>query len=238
MTTSPFATLAESVSFWSEYPSVLTDAWNALSDADQLSYLVMATKELDSLRWQGFKLYSSQEHQFPRKYKIDPNSISPYGILMVYYDPFGYLYEQNDIATPYYPSGYWALNSDYKTGNIVFGTATQATYQASHDSTGAANNEPGVGALWASYWSRLTGYPQSVKNACILEAKALMEFFDPEETSARDRWNLQIQGVTNAHYGNTGESYSAGSRTINEGLRSDEAYQLIEKYLEKSILIT
>lgn len=45
-----------------------TDAWAALSDADQEKALRQATREIDRCRFRGHKTYSRQALQFPRDY--------------------------------------------------------------------------------------------------------------------------------------------------------------------------
>jgi hypothetical protein len=45
-----------------------TDAWAALSDADQEKALRQATREIDRCRFRGRKTYASQALQFPRDY--------------------------------------------------------------------------------------------------------------------------------------------------------------------------
>ena len=229
----PYAAVSDATTFWSEYPSLLTAAWSALSGADQLAYLVMATKEIDRLRFQGYKLYATQVHEFPRKYQIDPTSISPWGILFIYLDPFGYWYEPTSISTPFYPAGYWTLTyPQYNSGDTVFDQATNAIYQCKLVNVPAANNEPGVGALWATYWTLINGWPKAVTDACILEANALFEFYGDSELTERAK--LKQAGVSSNRQGDVSESYTPGSRWFDEGLKSSEAYTLIEKYIEKS----
>lgn len=232
MTLQPYAATSDATTFWSEYPSLLTAAWSDLSDTDQLAYLVMATKEIDRLRFQGYKLYATQEHEFPRKHQIDPISISPWGILFIYLDPFGYWYEPTSISTPFYPSGYWQVGQSYVNGATVFDQATNAIYQCKLSHTSTALDEPGVGVNYATYWTLINGWPKAITDACILEAKALFEFWGDDELTERAK--LKQAGVSSNRQGDVSETYTPGSRWFDEGLHSSEAYQLIEKYIEKS----
>ena len=237
MTTTPYATVADAATFWAEYPSIVTTAWNALSSADKLSYLVMATKKIDSLRLQGYKLLAAQTNQFPRKYQIDPRAYSPWGILMIFLDPFGYWYPSNDILSPYYPSGYWVVGHTYVIGNIIFDTTVNKTFQCILGHVASALDEPDLSVNYATYWTVISGFPKDVVNACCLEAKAIFDLYggsDPTNTETSDRAELQRQGVQSASYGNTSETYVQGARTMDEGFRSRDAYDLIEKYIEKS----
>jgi hypothetical protein len=54
-------------------------AWTGASSANKSKALQMATRALDSMRWDGVKAVSTQTRQFPRKYKLDPDATNPWG---------------------------------------------------------------------------------------------------------------------------------------------------------------
>lgn len=72
-----------------------SDAWDDASDADQTKALQMATAKIDNLSLQGFKLVSTQERAFPRKYS-PTDSINPWGNLLSE-DPWGYVYDSDEV---------------------------------------------------------------------------------------------------------------------------------------------
>lgn len=67
----------------------------ALKDAEssvQTWYLQRATRNIDSLPFIGYKVESSQTLQHPRKFVINPEQDSPWGITLSI-DAYGYFYE-------------------------------------------------------------------------------------------------------------------------------------------------
>jgi hypothetical protein len=94
MTVTPYVVYTAADTFWAEYPSTVTATWTALSTANKTAYLVMATKAIDALDFKGFKYLSTQERQFPRKYILDPNYQSPWGLTLSI-DAYGYCYESS-----------------------------------------------------------------------------------------------------------------------------------------------
>jgi hypothetical protein len=70
-------------------------ALKAASSTTQEWYLQRATKIIDSLSFGGYKLLSTQDRQFPRKY--DPtDSLNPWGNTYSE-DSWGYIYDSSDV---------------------------------------------------------------------------------------------------------------------------------------------
>jgi hypothetical protein len=78
--------------------------------------------------------------------------------------------------------------------------------------------------------------PADVLLACALEALALIEFY--ANTTAAKRKTLQDQGVKSYSIGDLSESFGGAGYSTYSGMKSSEAYALLEKYLENSVLIT
>lgn len=75
--------------------------------------------------------------------------------------------------------------------------------------------------------------PQAVKDACCLEALALLE---AQGTSTRR--TLQEQGVQSYQIpGIISETFAPGAATRNYGLQSPEAYRYLSKYIARSVPI-
>lgn len=72
-----------------------TDVWDDASEADQTKALQMATVAIDKLEFSGYKLLSTQERQFPRKY-LPSYSINPWGNTFTE-DPYGYIYDSGTV---------------------------------------------------------------------------------------------------------------------------------------------
>jgi len=72
-------------------------AWLALTDALKTWYLQRATKIIDRIPYQGYKLTSSQAREFPRKYSPSyPLSESPWGSTSTE-DAYGYIYMSSSV---------------------------------------------------------------------------------------------------------------------------------------------
>lgn len=69
--------------------------WDAATTANKTKSLKQATAIIDNMAWQGYKLLSTQDRAFPRKY--DPNdSTSPWGLTFSE-DSWGYIYDSEDV---------------------------------------------------------------------------------------------------------------------------------------------
>lgn len=69
--------------------------WDAATTANKTKSLKQATAIIDNMAWQGYKLLSTQDRAFPRKY--DPtDSINPWGNTYSE-DSWGYIYETDDV---------------------------------------------------------------------------------------------------------------------------------------------
>lgn len=78
-------------------PKTEAVALKALVAASQEWYCQEATRKIDALPLQGYKILSTQTLQFPRKY--EPSEFaSPWGSLMIE-DAYGYIYESLDVPT-------------------------------------------------------------------------------------------------------------------------------------------
>jgi len=78
-------------------PKAAAIALKALAVASQEWYCREATRIIDALPLQGYKLLSSQDRQFPRKYAPSyPLSWSPWGS-MVTEDAYGYIYMSSSV---------------------------------------------------------------------------------------------------------------------------------------------
>jgi hypothetical protein len=78
--------------------------------------------------------------------------------------------------------------------------------------------------------------PSDVLLACALEALALIDYY--ATSTAAKRKTLQDQGVKSYSIGPLSETFGSTSAVSSGGMKSSEAYQLLEKYLENSVLIT
>jgi len=78
--------------------------------------------------------------------------------------------------------------------------------------------------------------PQAVIDACCEEAVAI---YDRETTSAdrKTRSDLIRQGVTHVSYSSTSETYAIGTADRLKGLESKRAYDLLAKYILRSVPI-
>ena len=75
--------------------------------------------------------------------------------------------------------------------------------------------------------------PQEVKDACCLEALAILEI---NLTSDRlERLKLQQQGVVSMDYGGTLESYTPGADRRYNGLLSKQAYDLLRFWIAGAV---
>ena len=72
--------------------------------------------------------------------------------------------------------------------------------------------------------------PQAVKNACCYEALGFLEYRGSPSTTKRQ--NLISQGVKSFSIGDLSESYGTGSVAASFGLKSQEAYRMLRKYIE------
>jgi len=71
------------------------DVWDDASETDQTKALQMATAKIDNLPLQGFKIVSTQERAFPRKYEPSESS-NPFGEIQIF-DPWGYVYDATTV---------------------------------------------------------------------------------------------------------------------------------------------
>jgi hypothetical protein len=78
--------------------------------------------------------------------------------------------------------------------------------------------------------------PDSVLLACALEALALIEYY--ATITAAKRKTLQDQGVKSYSIGPLSETFGGSGSALIGDLKSAEAYGLLEKYIENSVLIT
>jgi hypothetical protein len=78
--------------------------------------------------------------------------------------------------------------------------------------------------------------PADVLLACALEALALIEYY--ATSTAAKRKTLQDQGVKSYSIGPLSETFGGSGSATTGDLKSKEAYGLLEKYLENSVLIT
>lgn len=147
-------------------------SWTAASSADKAKALQMATAAIDALTYSGYKQSDTQDRQFPRMHKFDPDYYSPY--------------------------------------------TTSPTYSVAGDCV-------------------TLDTPGDVLLACALEALALIEYY--ANTSPIDESDLISKGVKSFSLGKLSMSFG-GSQSLQSGFRSKEAYDLLEKYREDSVLIT
>lgn len=91
---SGYVTLAEFESYFSDDPRSAAIALMLLSDDAKTWYILRATKNIDTLPLIGYKSTSSQSLQFPRKFILDPEQDSPWGITLSI-DAYGYHYESS-----------------------------------------------------------------------------------------------------------------------------------------------
>ena len=81
-----------------------------------------------------------------------------------------------------------------------------------------------------------TDPPQPILDACVEEAIAIYNFYSTITNTTRQ--DLQNQGVTSFTIGKLSETYGVSKiGTVTQGLRSLDAYNLIEPYLENSMFI-
>jgi hypothetical protein len=133
----------------------------------------MATRSIDRLPLQGFKLLDSQTRQFPRKYPPSEYN-SPWGSILIE-DAYGYIYDSVDV-------------------------------------------------------------PQDVIDACCEEALAI--YLANQDPMGLQVEKMQARGATSASIGSEGsETWSLGSKNIRGGLKSEEAYNLLSKYISRSSAI-
>jgi hypothetical protein len=88
-----YATVEEADTFFED--RLGTTVWDAATDADKLKALKMATKTIDALPLAGFKLVSTQDLAFPRKY-LRTGSISPWNVT-IYGDEYGCVYTSEAV---------------------------------------------------------------------------------------------------------------------------------------------
>lgn len=69
--------------------------WDAATTANKTKALKQATKLIDSMSWQGYKLLSTQDRAFPRKYE-PTDSMNPLGSTFSE-DSYGYIYDSDDV---------------------------------------------------------------------------------------------------------------------------------------------
>lgn len=86
------------------------------------------------------------------------------------------------------------------------------------------------------YCYESTDVPDTVLLACALEALALIEFY--ATSTAAKRKTLQDQGVKSYSIGPLSETFGGSGSALIGDLKSAEAYGLLEKYMENSVLIT
>lgn len=153
-------------------PKAAAVALKAASASTQLWYCQEATRSIDRLPLQGYKLTSSQARQFPRKYDPSyPISWSPWGNIVTE-DAYGYIYMSTSV-------------------------------------------------------------PQDVIDACCEEAIAIYAF--GSDTDNIDREAMKDNGVQNYNLGGVYSENLKSSFNDLRGLRSREAYKLLEKYIENSV---
>lgn len=86
------------------------------------------------------------------------------------------------------------------------------------------------------YCYESTDVPDAVLFACALEALALIEYY--ATSTAAKRKTLQDQGVKSYSIGPLSETFGGSGSALIGDLKSAEAYGLLEKYMENSVLIT
>jgi hypothetical protein len=72
-----------------------TATWDAATASDKTKALNLATAAIDAIGFSGYKLLSTQDRQFPRKY-LPSSSIDPWGNTYSE-DPYGYIYESSTV---------------------------------------------------------------------------------------------------------------------------------------------
>lgn len=82
-----------------------------------------------------------------------------------------------------------------------------------------------------------TDVPDDVLLACALEALALIDYYSSSSTSPIDEVDLIAKGVKSFSLGKLSMSFG-GSFALQSGFRSKEAFDLLDKYVECSVLIT
>lgn len=83
--------------YFANDPRASAIAFLALTTDQQAWYLKRATKEIDSINWQGLKLLNTQARQFPRKFYFSPGEIFPWGWMNVLVDPYGFGYVSTTV---------------------------------------------------------------------------------------------------------------------------------------------
>lgn len=161
----------------------------------------------------------------------------------------------------------WPDETTYGVGDEVYNPATnpnntdelmpeaESWYYCKLAHTAASDNEPGEGASWSTYWTRMTykaqwprddiatlnwdGYnedtiPQDVKDAQCEEALELLRKVADAGSSTRLR--LQREGVVEFAIGDLRERYGENKQNILYGgqLASREAFNILKPALRQS----
>ena len=156
-------------------PRAAAIALKALAATSQEWYCQKATKAIDALNYQGYKLNETQDRQFPRKYQIPDDEIYPYGTVNILVDAYGF--------------GYLSIDP-----------------------------------------------PKDIIDACCEEAIAIYAF--NTTSSNTDRENLRLQGVQSFSMGGIySETLTNPTKNQNYGIRSQDAYDLLEQYIESAPFI-
>lgn len=100
------------------------------------------------------------------------------------------------------------------------------------DPWGGVINYDSYGYIYES-----TDVPDDVLLACALEALALIDYYSSSSTSPIDEADLIAKGVKSFSLGKLSMSFG-GSFALQSGFRSKEAFDLLDKYIECSVLIT
>jgi hypothetical protein len=75
--------------------------------------------------------------------------------------------------------------------------------------------------------------PQEVKDACVLEALAILDRLGDADLPLRDK--LQDTGVASVGFGGRSESYVPGAKDLYHGLLSKRAYNLLKYWIAISM---
>lgn len=86
------------------------------------------------------------------------------------------------------------------------------------------------------YWAESTTIPNKIYLACALEALALVEYYGTSTTAVVNEQELISKGVKSFSLGKLSMSFGKSASTC-YGFKSNDAYNLLEDYLENSSLI-
>ena len=104
--------------------------------------------------------------------------------------------------------------------------------EVTSDPWGGVINYDSYGYVYES-----TDVPDEVLLACALEALALIDYYSSSSTNPIDEADLIAKGVKSFSLGKLSMSFG-GSFALQSGFRSKEAFDILNKYVECSVLIT